>query len=182
MSKKAYIYTLEDPTTGEVRYVGKAINPQHRYKSHLKDKSETYKTRWIRSLQRRGLSPSLGILEEIEDGCGWEEAERFWIESLKHLGCNLTNLTSGGEGVADLNPESLARKSAKLKGRTISWGAKISIANKGRVITKEWKIKIGQGCSGKKMSPETRERMAAVRRLHHRRKTEGHPEFNFQTN
>lgn len=33
--KEVYIYTLEDPITSEIRYVGKANNMESRFKNHL---------------------------------------------------------------------------------------------------------------------------------------------------
>jgi len=33
--EKVYIYTLEDPISEEIRYVGKANNPINRFKNHL---------------------------------------------------------------------------------------------------------------------------------------------------
>lgn len=33
--EKVYIYTLEDPITSEIRYVGKANNMKDRYSNHL---------------------------------------------------------------------------------------------------------------------------------------------------
>ncbi len=43
-----YIYTLSDPNTNEVRYVGKTINIKRRYKQHLYDKRQTsHKNSWI---------------------------------------------------------------------------------------------------------------------------------------
>ena len=38
MDNLCYIYTLTDPNTQQVRYVGKTINPKVRFRSHKKDK------------------------------------------------------------------------------------------------------------------------------------------------
>ena len=41
-----FIYTLSDPITNEIRYVGKTKNPSDRLKGHIKEsyKKNTYKT------------------------------------------------------------------------------------------------------------------------------------------
>ena len=72
-----YIYALIDPRTGEVRYVGKADDPDLRLAQHIaaaRKGEATYKGRWIRKLLDLELKPSLEILEEvpIQD---WEEAD-----------------------------------------------------------------------------------------------------------
>lgn len=33
--QKTYIYTLEDPITGQIRYVGKANNMKERFGNHI---------------------------------------------------------------------------------------------------------------------------------------------------
>jgi hypothetical protein len=96
---KTYIYILQDPTSNEVRYVGKSNNPLRRYKSHLWDKPKvkTHCNSWIKSLQSKGLSPVFTIIDEIEGD--WELLEQYWIEQFKQWGFNLTNHTKGGQGV-----------------------------------------------------------------------------------
>lgn len=48
-----YIYTLKDPITNEIRYVGKANDPNKRILDHIKEcKSSniSHKISWIKSL------------------------------------------------------------------------------------------------------------------------------------
>ena len=63
-----YIYTLSDPITGDVRYVGKSIRPDGRYKDHIRESRlaniNTYKISWIKSLISSGLSPVMDIIDE----------------------------------------------------------------------------------------------------------------------
>ena len=49
---KTFIYILQDPTTLNVRYVGKSKNPQRRYSSHLwaKPKVKYHSYYWIQKL------------------------------------------------------------------------------------------------------------------------------------
>ena len=50
-----YIYTLTDPETFQIRYVGKANNISQRYKAHLNRarKHQIHKKNWIASLRKK---------------------------------------------------------------------------------------------------------------------------------
>lgn len=102
MSETTFIYALTCPDTGEVRYIGKANNPQLRLKSHLsrddnKRTKRSYKSNWIKSLIEVGKYPSMIILEEITLS-DWKESEKRWIAYYRLNGANLTNITDGGQG------------------------------------------------------------------------------------
>ena len=86
-----YIYTLKHPITNEVRYVGKTINIQRRYKQHLYDKRHSHKASWIKSLKAENLKPILTVIEECTEE-NWIEREKYWISQYD----NLTNLREGG--------------------------------------------------------------------------------------
>ncbi len=190
----AYIYGLVDPRTNFIRYVGKSVDPQIRLSRHLRphstDSPKTYCARWIRSLKTIGLEPTLTILEGPCEN--WEEAERRWIASFP-LG-QLTNLTSGGDGVHDLirtpehcaaigrankgrvwTPEARAKQSKAQKARfagglTEKERAYRSIAGKARKNTSlspEARAKISAARSGSKASPATRAKMSASHRARH---------------
>ena len=100
------IYTLSDPRTREVRYVGKTQDGiiEDRLEHHITEAirtQNTYKNRWLFSLISIGLHP---VLEVIESGVGegWEEAERRLIALYRSRGGRrLTNTTRGGEGVSN---------------------------------------------------------------------------------
>lgn len=99
---KTYIYLLVDPVSKEVRYVGKANNPQRRYAQHTgayELQKPTHKNHWIKSLQAAGREPELHIYAECE-GEEWSEAERETIRLYKSLGARLTNLDEGGKGAS----------------------------------------------------------------------------------
>jgi hypothetical protein len=122
-----YIYTLSDPNTNEVRYVGKTINTKRRYKQHLYDKRQTsHKHSWIKSLKDIGLKPIMNIIEECNDN--WEEREIYWISKYD----NLTNHKLGGNGGDDYK-RFIPQESIE----------KIRQANLGKILTKEHKEKIG---------------------------------------
>ena len=95
---KTFIYILQDPTTLNVRYVGKSKNPQRRYSSHLwaKPKVKYHSYYWIQKLLKQGLKPIMTVIDEIEGD--WQWLEKYWISQFKQWGFNLTNITSGGEG------------------------------------------------------------------------------------
>ncbi len=98
---KGVIYTLSDPRTGFVRYVGKTVRPLgRRLSAHLRDvKAQEYGHHaacWIRSLLAVGVRPVIEPLEDSPEDI--DEAERFYIAYLRFLGCDLTNSTPGGDG------------------------------------------------------------------------------------
>jgi group I intron endonuclease len=95
MENKVYIYSLSDPITDEVRYIGKTIRPKQRYKEHIRNSKDkkTYSNCWINSLIKDGLKPILSILEECDES-NWIEREIHHISLYE----NLTNLTKGGDG------------------------------------------------------------------------------------
>jgi group I intron endonuclease len=80
---KIFIYTLNDPRTNEVRYVGKTNNLRARYNTHLNDKSKTHKNNWIKLLKSYGLKPIMEVIEICGDD--WVERERFWISHYDNL-------------------------------------------------------------------------------------------------
>ncbi len=89
-----YIYTLNDPITNEVRYVGKSVNPDRRYKEHIRNcySNSNHKNNWIKSILDRGDKPIMEIIEETTSEF-WSEREQYWISIFD----NLTNSTLGGE-------------------------------------------------------------------------------------
>jgi hydroxymethylpyrimidine pyrophosphatase-like HAD family hydrolase len=147
MSEKVrYIYTLNDPITDEVRYVGKTTNLTKRYCNHICNQNKTHTVNWIRSLKNLGLKPKIEILE-ITDEMNWKWLEEYWISQFKTWGFNLTNhLSVGGKEPTDFTK-------LKTKG---SW-------NKGKKLPPEMveKIKVGLKNSdhtkkfGRKQSAET---------------------------
>jgi group I intron endonuclease len=91
-----YIYTLTDPITNEIRYVGKTNNLVRRLNAHIK-RSKTNKyhsARWINSLIDKGFKPVISIIEECTEK-NWEEREIYWIGYYREL-FDLTNILGGG--------------------------------------------------------------------------------------
>ena len=94
-----YIYTLSDPETRAVRYVGKSISPSSRLIRHISEsKSGRYnnhRVNWIKSLIGKGLEPKMDIIDEVDGE--WEWVEEYWISQFKSWGFHLTNGTDGGD-------------------------------------------------------------------------------------
>lgn len=93
-----YIYALCCPDTGEIRYIGKANNPELRLKSHIKDSARRdYPLyRWMRKLSITGKLPVMVVISE-ESNDSWEQAEREAIKKYRESGANLLNVADGGD-------------------------------------------------------------------------------------
>lgn len=119
------VYALVDPRDGEIRYVGKCRGYLNsRVRGHLREARETdtrtYKLAWLRQLLDLGLEPEGRVLERCIDADALAETERRWIADLRERGVRLTNLTDGGEGMA--NPSEETRE--KLRKRPqVGWSS-----------------------------------------------------------
>ncbi len=183
------IYTLNDPETGEVRYVGKTCYTlNHRLHGHFNEDRNSRKTAWVSSLRKRGLRPNIEELEIIpnSDDLDWQVCERFWIAYLKFLGCPLTNLDSGGWGgrrvseetkkkISEIHKanghapskEALDRSAELRRGKHLSpeHKKKVSMAGLGRKRehhTAEVRSKISKALTGRVLSKETIARRTAT--------------------
>lgn len=108
--KTVYIYTLSDPITKEVRYVGKTRNLAQRRHNHLnscRDKN-THKRNWINSLRKVGCLPVMQVLDEVPES-EWQFWERYWIGQLKIWNTRLINHTAGGDGLTTGNQTSFKK-------------------------------------------------------------------------
>lgn len=97
--KNVFIYALSDPRDNKIRYIGKANNPETRYRNHYnssRDKN-THKRNWINSIRKDGFRPELLILDEVPKN-EWHYWEKFYINLFKTWGFNLVNYTIGGDG------------------------------------------------------------------------------------
>jgi hypothetical protein len=114
------IYTLVDPRTDLVRYVGQTSNPKVRYRNHLKGNKyrSTHTTNWIQGLLDLGLKPKMIEIDicEIKD---IDLTEQNYIKLYKSFGCKLTNHSIGGHSSLGCKHslESRINRSIKQKGR-----------------------------------------------------------------
>jgi hypothetical protein len=93
-----FIYSLSDPITGEIRYIGKANNPKKRILDHVRENktsNRSHKISWIKSLIVKDLLPIVEIVDEVPK-LYWEFWEQYWISQFKSWGFNLTNISPGG--------------------------------------------------------------------------------------
>lgn len=97
--ENVFIYALSDPRNDQVRYIGKANNPEDRYTNHFnsaRDKN-THKRNWINNIRKDGLRPELIIIDEVPKN-EWIYWEKFYISLFKTWGFDLVNYTGGGDG------------------------------------------------------------------------------------
>ena len=100
--KITFIYSLSDPRTGHVRYIGKSNNPKRRlvggHLPSIHDKrNKTKKRSWLKNVIDSGNRPILEIIDVVS--CEeWEFWESYYISLYRSWGFNLTNLTNGGGG------------------------------------------------------------------------------------
>lgn len=161
-----FIYTLLDPRTGEVRYVGKTIDIETRLALHLSEKKESHKNRWLAQLKLVGLVPFTQVIEIIydSDDVDWQERERFWIRHYRKIS-PLTNLDAGGRSGQLKSPETKAKMSAAQKGRKMTPESIAKMkATKAERWTPERRAKMGAHHIGKKHSEETKSKMSAARK------------------
>lgn len=84
------VYSLSDPRTNEVRYVGKSVNVKARFNAHLSGYSAPQVREWIQTLRDADLRPVLTILETVR-GVPLNEREQWWIAEMKRQGARLLN-------------------------------------------------------------------------------------------
>lgn len=152
-----YIYILIDPRTYKIKYVGKTINIDIRYRNHCKKKrGNSHRENWLEQLKSLDIKPLIQVIE-ICNEFEWAVREQYWIAYYLDLGCDLVNSTLGGEGVTGLK----LSDSAKEKLRQHNLGRKDSIETRK-------KKSIGhlgnQSAKGNKLSIEARKKMSDARR------------------
>lgn len=138
-----FIYVLICPIKKEIRYVGKTENLGKRLREHINQKSNTHRFKWINSLKKEGLEPSIEILDEV-DSTEWKFWERFYIGLFKSWCINLVNATNGGDGIDGFKHsiESRMLMSEKQKGRIVKPETRLKISNsmKGRIPANAHKL------------------------------------------
>lgn len=115
------VYRLLDPTTSDVRYVGRTTDPVKRLREHLRRRGRSHRAKWIASLVRTGLAPVMQVIEWVDTNADANARERHWVARLRAEGAALVNATDGGEGTLGLPclPETRAAISAANMGKTL---------------------------------------------------------------
>lgn len=97
--KRYKIYVLIDPKTKKIRYVGRTVQTlKNRLKKHLRAKDKSHRVNWIQSLLKEGLNPEIKLLCETISFDECKELEKYYINRLQKEGCDLVNMTEGGDG------------------------------------------------------------------------------------
>ena len=159
------IYTLSDPRTNQVRYVGVTFRKKARYREHLSRAitgGKTYRDCWIRSLIADGVRPSYQVIE-CGTGDGWQEAERRWIAHYKPL-TKLTNLTEGGDGAPGYVPTPELRQKWSEMRAGVPYAPGRIPAMKGKKQTPEAIEKIRNASDGRKMPDSMKQKLSAARK------------------
>lgn len=119
---KIKIYSLTDPITNEVMYVGKT-----KYRLSARMSSHYYCSRhnstprdfWIAELIKKGLKPIATIIEDVEESV-WREKEKYWISYYRKINSNLTNLAAGGEGPCGvIRQEETIKNMSEIKSKPV---------------------------------------------------------------
>lgn len=161
------IYALTEPT-GEIRYVGFAVDAGKRYLTHWNEGvKRTHKNAWLRSLRARGMRPGLVTLEALQPGDDWRLRERHWIAVLRAEGCDLTNGTDGGEGgyiAAAQTLEARIKRAASNRGqkRSPEFCAAQSERMTARPVSETTRERIRQVRTGVRIPDATRAKLSAV--------------------
>ena len=123
---QVYVYALRDPDTGNVRYVGKTIDPRDRYQSYMSPSVQENENhlpviRWVKKLREREHYPVMYLIECVAEAV-WEERERHWISFYRAKGLDLLNIQAGGGGQSGfIRPQEVKDKiSATLQGHPVA--------------------------------------------------------------
>jgi len=97
-SDDVFIYTLIDPRNGQVKYVGKTVDPKDRLRRHIAirlDQPMTKCKQWIAQLLASGLRPLMSVIDTCKTS-DWESVEKMYIKKFRDSGVDITNIADGG--------------------------------------------------------------------------------------
>lgn len=162
------LYTLADPRTGEVRYVGwTSKTAKERLKSHLYEarySGGTRKLHWLRSILADSLRPIIRTVAILESTKEAKRCKIALIANFRARNYRLVNGTDGGDGVSPAAGAAVAGAnrrrmwSAEARGRISAFMSRIP-------RNAEWCARIGESNRRRgARSPETRAKIAAGHR------------------
>jgi hypothetical protein len=172
--KTTFIYSLSDPDTNEIRYIGKANNLKYRLWAHVHEAKHNlrnqHKCNWIKTLLDKDKKPVIDVIEEVSID-NWQACEIYWISQFTAWGFNLINKTKGGEcGVISEKCKkalALSKKRGHVKGTfKHSEETKALIREKRalQIITEEQKKKVSKKMIGVKKSDIHKENISKGRK------------------
>lgn len=167
------VYGLIDPRSGGLRYVGKTERSAvARLKRHIHNAREGVKSHvynWLRQLLAAGLKPEVEVLERHETAEALDEAERHFIAYFRSIGCDVVNLTSGGDGSVGYRhtEQSKQKQRAKMAGRKLTpeHRASISQGMMGHLVSKAARAKSSESQRGRILTAEHRSKLSAAQKL-----------------
>jgi len=116
-----FIYTLSDPISNEIKYIGKTKNPKDRLQRHMTPyslkQSWQSKNKWLRYLKNNGLKPIMEVLDEGDEN-NIDDLEIYWIAQFKTWGFKLKNETNGGTFITQKGSRLRERHIKNLKEST----------------------------------------------------------------
>ena len=154
-----YIYTLSDPRTNEVKYVGKTINPRNRRLAHeFRIKGKSNKEIWNKELRSLGLKYIFEIVDCVPSS-DWRFWEKFYIQLFKVWGFILLNHNEGGTGSDIVRQETREKLRIRMINRKRLFCSiyKVAIKKRGTKWTKEQsdRVKKSRKLLNLKMSKNT---------------------------
>jgi hypothetical protein len=95
-----YIYTLSDPISNNIKYIGQTKNLKDRLQRHMNPSNLkstwTPKSKWLKYLKNNNLKPIMEVLD-IGDENIIDDLEIYWIGQFKQWGFKLKNTAKGGK-------------------------------------------------------------------------------------
>jgi len=157
-----YIYSLSDPITNEIRYIGQTNNINRRFNGHLSSsinknnkQYNTHKCSWIRKLLTNNLKPIISIIETIDTLIESNIRENYHIEKLTSEGIRLTN--SHGGDVTEFSTETKDKMSVAKKGKKLE---EIVGEEKAKELKKYYSNRATENNPNKSSDPEVREKIS----------------------
>tara|TARA_R110000868_G_scaffold328122_2_gene589042 strand:+ start:2439 stop:3227 length:789 start_codon:yes stop_codon:yes gene_type:complete len=162
------IYVLIDPKTNEIRYVGQTVKQlsvrlnSHIYRAKNSGNKTTHKNTWIKSLLKEELKPIIKLIDVVDEN-HWKEIEKNYISSYKEKGCNLLNISEGGDSGSMPGQKRVWRSEEDYN----QWLSKVRESAKNRVITDDERKKMSENCKkthlGRKRSDETKNKLSITK-------------------
>lgn len=167
---KVKIYTLSDPRTNEVKYVGKTEKLlSKRLYYHIFDNNKIkniHKKKWIEGLLKNSLKPDINIVDIVPYD-EWKFWEKYWISQFITWGFKLTNKTEGGEGYTYIwlkrlweNDEYRKHHTERMIGKKNPFYGKHHTEETKNILRKKCPHPKGENhpCYGKKQTEEFKEK------------------------